>query len=54
MKINMWAKLIFCRGFKSDDMRIRDSYRLADEAGLRYEFIPDTESAVTIELLDED
>lgn len=32
-------------GFKSDDMRIRDSYRLADEAGLRYEFIPDTESA---------
>lgn len=27
-------------GMETDDVRIRDSYRLADEAGLRYQFVP--------------
>lgn len=31
-------------GFGTEDIRIRDSFRLADEAGLRYHFIPDSET----------
>lgn len=30
-------------GFSTDDMRIRDSYQIADEIGLEYHFIPNEE-----------
>lgn len=30
-------------GFSTDDMRIRDSYRIADDIGLEYHFIPNEE-----------
>lgn len=30
-------------GFSTDDMRIRDSYQIADDIGLEYEFIPNEE-----------
>ncbi len=31
-------------GMSTEDYRIRDSYRLADEAGIEYEFLPTTEN----------
>ena len=31
-------------GFGTEDSRIRDSFRLADEAGIEYEFVPCTEN----------
>lgn len=31
-------------GMNTEDYRIRDSFRLADEAGIEYEFVPCTEN----------